>query len=64
MQEHGFEFKTVKDPLDNRRSVQRLYGIETAATTEFFDKCLKVVDDLVEAREKAKALNPFRRSRK
>ncbi len=58
LEEHGFEFKTVKDELDNRRSVQRLYGTETAATTEFFDKCLKVADDLLEAREKAKALNP------
>ena len=28
--EEPFEFKTVKDPLDNRRSVQRLYGTETA----------------------------------
>ena len=28
-----FEFRTVKDPLDNRRSVQMLYGIESPATT-------------------------------
>ena len=53
-----FEFRTVKDPLDNRRSVQRLHGIESPATTAFFDKCLKVVDDLVAAREEAKKLRP------
>ena len=29
LEEVGFEFRTVKDPLDNRRSVQRLHGIET-----------------------------------
>ena len=53
-----FEFRTVKDPLDNRRSVQVLHGIESPATTAFFEKCLKVVDDLVEAREAAKELRP------
>src|SRR4029453_9818441 len=53
-----FEFRTVKDPLDNRRSVQRLHGVETPATTIFFDKCLRVVDVLVEAREDAKKLQP------
>ncbi len=53
-----FEFRTVKDPHDNRRSVQRLHGIESPATTAFFDKCLKVVDDLVAAREEAKKLRP------
>ena len=53
-----FEFRTVKDPLDNRRSVQVLHGIESPATTEFFEKCLKVVDDLVEARAAAKKLRP------
>ena len=51
-----FEFRTVKDPLDNRRSVQVLYGIESPATTEFFEKCLEVVDVLVEAREAAQKL--------
>ena len=53
-----FEFRTVKDPLDNRRSVQRLHGIERPATTAFFDRCLKVVDDLVAAREAAQKLHP------
>ena len=53
-----FEFRTVKDPLDNRRSVQVLYGIESLATTEFFEKCLAVVDVLVKAREAAKELRP------
>src|SRR4029453_19349681 len=53
-----FEFRTVKDPLDNRRSVQRLHGIESPATTAFFDRCLKVVDVLVEKREEAQKLHP------
>ena len=38
--------------------MQRLHGTETPETTEFFDKCLKVVDDLVAAREEAKKLRP------
>ena len=27
--EVGFEFRTIKDPLDNRRSIQQLHGTET-----------------------------------
>ncbi len=56
LEEFGFEFRTEKDENDARRSVQRLYGTETPETTAFFDKCLKVVDVLVEAREEAKKL--------
>ena len=51
-----FEFRTVPDEKDRRRSVQRLYGTESPATTEFFDQCLAVVDRLVLAREAAKKL--------
>ena len=53
-----FEFRSVKDERDYRRSVQRLHGIESPATTAFFEKCLKVVDVLVQAREEAKKLLP------
>ena len=56
LEEYGFEFKAVKDENDHRRSVQRLYGRETQATTLFFQRCSDLVDKMVEAREAAKAL--------